>query len=57
MDSKRIRETQAIEQLKWQRGIVISWENLSKDLTKPLEYDIIQNVQQTKSNCKRPKNI
>ena len=50
MDSKRIRETQAIEPQKWQRGIVISWENLSKDLTKPLKYDIIQNVQQTKSN-------
>jgi len=50
MDRKRIRETQAIIPKNPQRGIVIAWENLSKVLTNPLKYDIIQNVQQTKSN-------
>jgi len=53
MDSKRTRETQAIEPSKWQRGIVISWENLSKDLTNPLKYDIIRNDQKIKSNRTR----
>ena len=53
MDSKRIRETQAIEPQKWQRGIVIAWENLSKVLTNPLNPDIIQYVKETKSNRSR----
>jgi len=53
MDSKRTRETQAIEPPKWQRGIVISWENLSKDLTNPLKYDIIRNDQKIKPNRTR----
>ena len=53
MDIKRIRETQAIEPQKWQRGIVISWENLSKDLTNPLKPDIIQYVKETKPNRTR----
>ena len=43
MDIKRIRETQAIEPQKWQRGIVIAWENLSKVLTNPLKPDIMYN--------------
>ena len=53
MDCKRTRETQAIEPPKWQRGIVISWENLSKDLTNPLKPDIIQYVKEIKSNRTR----
>lgn len=56
MDRKRIRETQAIIPTNPQRGIVISWENLSKDLTNMHQYDIIQNGKKIKSNRTRPTN-